>query len=120
MALAGVFVLVCGIAFYAMSFLRPVGIFVLFAIVLSLWLWLAPKQRQRRRWEAMGNCPICGYDLRASYETCPECGGPIFEDLARRRRIRTYLAEKKNKPSAPTGAKSCSVEETPHDRKHQE
>jgi hypothetical protein len=42
-------------------------------------LWLAglvgsacAKRRLRHRL-----CPVCGYDLRASTDRCPECGTPI-------------------------------------------
>ena len=33
------------------------------------------RDRLRRRRVTRGLCPACGYDLRGSGETCPECGG---------------------------------------------
>jgi hypothetical protein len=35
------------------------------------------RLRRRRRSLAAGLCPVCGYDLRASRERCPECGTMI-------------------------------------------
>jgi hypothetical protein len=43
--------------------------------VISL-AWLPARLRRRRR-ERAGLCVVCGYDLRASAERCPECGTPI-------------------------------------------
>ena len=40
--------------------------------------WLVFRsERERRRQRLFGRCRVCGYDLRASVERCPECGTPI-------------------------------------------
>jgi hypothetical protein len=47
---------------------------VLFAILPAWWLVRKRKlDRERRK----GTCRVCGYDLRASAERCPECGTPF-------------------------------------------
>jgi hypothetical protein len=45
---------------------------LLLTIFLPL-LWLRQSWKQRRRFKR-GQCPQCGYDLRATPDRCPECG----------------------------------------------
>lgn len=47
-----------------------------FGILSTPVLMRARRWRRARRRRRAGQCPTCGYDLRASPETCPECGRP--------------------------------------------
>ena len=44
---------------------------VCFAIVPAVWVWRFSRRAKSIR---AGFCAICGYDLRATPERCPECG----------------------------------------------
>ena len=47
---------------------------VLTGVLPSVWLVRRRRESVRRRRAAAGLCANCGYDLRASGDTCPECG----------------------------------------------
>jgi hypothetical protein len=50
---------------------------ILGGILPSLWLVRRRRESVRRRRAAAGLCSRCGYDLRASGDTCSECGAPV-------------------------------------------
>jgi hypothetical protein len=65
LVITGVYADEVGLSF---SLLLP----LLISLPLSVW-WCAGVARRRRK-KGSGHCPVCGYDLRATPERCPECG----------------------------------------------
>jgi hypothetical protein len=51
--------------------IRPWLPLVLFLVLPALWLI---RRRKASRAKRRGLCPVCGYDLRATPDRCPECG----------------------------------------------
>jgi hypothetical protein len=57
---------------YGLEIYQP---FLLIAPLLIPTIWVSIRiVNRRRKRPAHGFCPVCGYDLRASPDRCPECG----------------------------------------------
>lgn len=54
-----------------------IGGFALYCLARGGTYLLHHNQRVRQRRIQMRLCAMCGYDLRANKERCPECGLPI-------------------------------------------
>ncbi len=62
------------LSFWALMSLLLVLPFLRASLPVRIW-WL--RRRRLRRWRLRGLCPVCGYDLRATRDRCPECGTPV-------------------------------------------
>jgi len=73
-------------AFYPFA---PLVLTVLVIFILGVrLLWEFVQEKWRLRRSSRGLCISCGYDLRGSGKTCPECGFPITRKEAEKNSAR--------------------------------
>jgi hypothetical protein len=58
----------------------PLWMLLLLMLVLPA-VWYLLHRRAQRRFER-GHCAVCGYDMRATPDRCPECGQPAATSTA--------------------------------------
>jgi hypothetical protein len=67
-----------GLPYRDFSLIAPLwGLIALTACLPLAWVGIWFRKRFRAKASLQNFCAVCGYDLRASKERCPECGTPI-------------------------------------------
>jgi len=82
------FVLIWFFGAWALSMFGPWIALLVTLGVCGTATYFSLRQSQREARISAGFCPMCGYDLRASNDKCPECGEAIPEPILRWRRLR--------------------------------
>jgi hypothetical protein len=87
-----------------MRYAGPYDSWLIYLIITStivvFWVMIQ-KEKNRQKQKAQNLCPVCGYDLRASGEYCPECGSPIVADYSIEEHDLNLSALTNDWPSAP-------------------
>jgi hypothetical protein len=60
---------------------------VVLAVLPAVWFIFAARRFRRTRRSRLGLCVVCGYDLRASGDKCPECGVATARQAGVNRRV---------------------------------